>query len=29
MIGVCFIFSFFCKEAAEIPDKEEKKFYDQ
>ena len=29
MIGVSFIFSFFCKEATDIPENEEKKFYDQ
>ncbi len=29
MIGVCFIFSLFCKEASEIPEEEENKFYDQ
>ncbi len=29
MIGVCFIFSLFCKEATDIPEDEEKKFFDQ
>jgi galactitol-specific phosphotransferase system IIC component len=29
MIGACFIFSLFCRETSEIPEKEEKKFYDQ